>query len=503
MRSLIVTALFSFTALTVYADGPIRSYNGQTQENRSNALVAEPASLEELQAFIRSAAEQKLTVRASGASHSVSSIILSDDAYIRTTKLQKIEDIEVTPSGTFITVEAGVRLGDLSEHLHKRGYSLGFAFPAYRGLTMAGLVATGSHGSSRKHPAISAQLVEELTLVTPEGEVRHLSRADGDLFKAATANVGLLGVVYKLKFKIRPQFNLELKTVVREESDALLQDGRVNWGPANDYDAIVWFPSSNESIHFMGNMTTEPAMPGAENVTLGLGLPPGPVDVKTEETLALGRKFDHVDRLAEKGRLMGLKKSPPWVYLQDGKEVASHRIVGPSHMILLARGNERNTLYTFTDYSFSFAEEEALGVLSTIKKFVDDTGYSFPICGMYFRFGQSDPSSSFLSHAERDGVGSRSIVLAEFLEYKPKNFTLPWNHRDDQREKLIDLLIQKHKVAFHWGKNSDRIFKRANMGCNMDENLKRFIAIADELDPNKLFRPNYMQSLFAEMASCN
>jgi FAD/FMN-containing dehydrogenase len=144
------------TAAGEKSDLIIRSYNHQTVETRDSSRIYHPHTVEEIQAILIEANSEGRKIRAAGENHSTSSVILGDGDYIRTSQLNKIGLIETDGTNTFVTVESGVKLGHLSDYLATKGFSLGFAFPAYRGLSIGGLVATGSHGSSRKHIAVSS-----------------------------------------------------------------------------------------------------------------------------------------------------------------------------------------------------------------------------------------------------------------------------------------------------------------------------------------------------------
>ena len=58
-----------------------------------------------------------------------------------------------------VRVDAGVKTGDLAEWLHARGKSLGYALMGFRLPTIAGAVATGSHGSSPRFDSVLASRV--------------------------------------------------------------------------------------------------------------------------------------------------------------------------------------------------------------------------------------------------------------------------------------------------------------------------------------------------------
>jgi len=66
----------------------IQSFNHETIDHEASVYV--PKNLDELQRLVRLAARDRKRIRVVGASHSVSSIILSDGVYVRTSHLNKI-----------------------------------------------------------------------------------------------------------------------------------------------------------------------------------------------------------------------------------------------------------------------------------------------------------------------------------------------------------------------------------------------------------------------------
>ncbi|MFN8792155.1 MAG: FAD-binding protein [Bdellovibrionales bacterium] len=473
----------------------LQSYNGQTHDESSRLQIVYPRNLDELRQAIQQAVIAGRQIRMSGASHSTSSIILGDTSYyIKSTYLNRIGPVEKIGSDWFVSVEAGVLLGDLSEHLARQGLSMGFAFPAFRGLTIAGLVATGSHGSSRRHTALSHQTVVEIQMVQSNGDLITLRPEDGDLFRAATVNLGHLGAVYKLKLKVVPQFNVKMTSRVMDLNQESL--AQYLMGPAQeDYLFVLWFPGQNKAILESGIITNEKTQNGAENVNLGLNQEPSVMDYAFGKALALGRKDTTgvTDAILEKKRFESLQDHPRFIVKKDGKEVPSHSVVGPSHKMLLARGDDLKWPYTLTDNSFSFPIEKIEQVMSTLQDFSKTYNYSFPIAGISFRFGRSaGEKGSFLSHIEDGSSNSNLYVLAEFLEYKPKdtNAVEP-SPRDELRDLLMETLITKHKVKLHWGKNNDLAFQAAALQPQNRNFFERFEKARSTLDPEGRFSSQY------------
>ena len=97
-------------------------------------------------------------------------------------------------------------LNRLSGELHVRGLAL----PNLGDIdvqSVAGALATGTHGTGARLPNLSAQ-VERLELVLGDGSERELTAADGDLLRAARIGLGALGVVAAVTLRCVPSFRL-------------------------------------------------------------------------------------------------------------------------------------------------------------------------------------------------------------------------------------------------------------------------------------------------------
>jgi xylitol oxidase len=106
-----------------------------------------------------------------------------------------------------VTVEAGVRYGQLCRYLHEKGYAL-HNLASLPHISIAGACATATHGSGDNNGNLATS-VSALEMVTANGEVIVLSRErDGERFHGAVVGLGALGVVTKLTLDILPAFDM-------------------------------------------------------------------------------------------------------------------------------------------------------------------------------------------------------------------------------------------------------------------------------------------------------
>ncbi len=106
-----------------------------------------------------------------------------------------------------VTVDAGIKYGQLAQQLHHEGYALP-NLASLPHISVAGACATATHGSGDRHGNL-ATAVAAMEIVTADGEVVVLSRDQhGEQFQGAVVGLGGLGVVTKLTLDIEPTFEV-------------------------------------------------------------------------------------------------------------------------------------------------------------------------------------------------------------------------------------------------------------------------------------------------------
>ncbi len=185
--------------------------------------VSQPASVEELVALVRRAADAGREVRIVGQRHSYNDIFYSRTAMISIAQLNRIRGLD-PDAGTF-TCEAGITIDDVCAYLDQRGYALRYC-GNHGQQTLAGALATGTHGYGRDGGLIS-ELVTAMTVLGPDGRLFHTS-AEQDL-RALRLGLGTLGVIvevtlavtrsspclYRLASMPRPEFIARLDELAR------------------------------------------------------------------------------------------------------------------------------------------------------------------------------------------------------------------------------------------------------------------------------------------------
>ncbi|MEU4713688.1 FAD-binding protein [Micromonospora purpureochromogenes] len=112
--------------------------------------------------------------------------------------------VEVDRDRGTVTVAAALRYGDLATRLHAEGLAVA-NLASLPHISVAGSVATGTHGSGDGNRNLAAA-VTALELVTADGDLLTVSRADGDRFAGMVVSLGALGVVTRVTLDVVPTF---------------------------------------------------------------------------------------------------------------------------------------------------------------------------------------------------------------------------------------------------------------------------------------------------------
>lgn len=168
----------------------------------STKNVHYPASLEEL----RETVSQLPTLRGLGSRHSFNTIADSKHNLVSLKEMKKVVAME--PETKSLTVEAGVRYGDICEQIEKNGFAL-HNLASLPHISIAGACATATHGSGVNNGCLAVGL-KAVEMVKADGEVVQISREkDGDLFNGVAVSLGGLGVITKVTLDLMPSFTMQ------------------------------------------------------------------------------------------------------------------------------------------------------------------------------------------------------------------------------------------------------------------------------------------------------
>ncbi len=155
-------------------------------------------------------------VRALGTRHSFND--LADNGATLVTVTGIAPDPVLDETARTVTVGAGTSYGAVAAWLQKRGWALG-NLGSLPHISVAGAVATGTHGSGSRNRILSAS-VAGLEYVDADGELRRAGRPDPG-FDGLAVGLGAFGVVVRVTLDIEPSY------LVRQDAYAGLAWDRV------------------------------------------------------------------------------------------------------------------------------------------------------------------------------------------------------------------------------------------------------------------------------------
>lgn len=163
--------------------------------------------------------------------------------------------VSIDTENATVTAQGGITMRQLIDQIASKSLALTVA-PSFDGVTLAGLLANGVHGSSLfgKGGAIHEYVIG-MTIVTPvsaaEGysKLRILGSDDPDL-NAAKVNLGVLGFVSTVTLQLEPMFKRQATMRVLHENDTGELVDEVNRiSKSEEYGEIMWYPSLREVVY--------------------------------------------------------------------------------------------------------------------------------------------------------------------------------------------------------------------------------------------------------------
>lgn len=177
----------------------LRNWAGNVQFRA--AACHRPRTVAELQRLVAGSAG----VKAVGTAHSFSRVADTTGDLISVADLPPA--VEIDRAGPSATVSAGLRYSDIAPRLHAAGFALA-NLASLPHLTVAGAVATGTHGSGSTNRCLAAA-VSAVELVTASGDLITVRRdADPGRLAGLAVSLGACGIVTAVTLDLVPAFDV-------------------------------------------------------------------------------------------------------------------------------------------------------------------------------------------------------------------------------------------------------------------------------------------------------
>ncbi|CAN6243981.1 unnamed protein product [Urochloa humidicola] len=468
------------------------------------SAVAYPSSEQEVVAAVARASAAGTRVKVvSGFAHTIPKLACPGGGNGTATTLlistAKLAAVEVDAAARTVTADAGAPLRAVIDAAEARGLSL-VAAPYWEGVSVGGLVSTGSHGSSwwGRGGAVHDHVVG-LRLVVPAGEdngwatVLPLRRGD-ELFPAALVSLGLLGVVTKITLQLEPRFKRNITYEYRD--DSTFQDDFTAHAARHEFADITWYPSQHTAVYRVDDRA--PLNASGDGVNDFIGFQPTAIAVTAalralETSLersrnAKGRCALATTEAAAK-RLVGngLKNNGvlftgyPVVGYQGRMQTSGSCARSPASDILRACGWDPrfHGLFFYESTAMFSPPARFRDFILDVKRLRDLAGNE-SLCGV-------DVYNGFLVRFVKGSAAHlgqpEDTVVVDFNYYRASDPAVP-RLGEDVWEEVEQLAFVKHGARPHWAKN--RLVAFAGVRGKYPR-WAEFEAAKRKLDPRGLF----------------
>lgn len=175
------------------------NWAGNYRYSASELLV--PENVEQIQEWVARSTRMKVL----GTRHSFNGIADCTQSLLSLQKLNRV--IELDRTCNKVTVEGGIRYGELCQYLHSKGYAL-HNLASLPHITVAGACATATHGSGDLNGNL-ATAVHSMEVIKADGDAVVFSREQLDgVIDGAIVGLGGLGVVTRITLDVIPAFQM-------------------------------------------------------------------------------------------------------------------------------------------------------------------------------------------------------------------------------------------------------------------------------------------------------
>lgn len=372
-------------------------------------------------------------LRVVGAGHSFTPLVPTDGTLINLDCMAGVHEVDVRARTAW--VGGGSRLRDLSPAFHEQGLAFN-NLGDIDAQSLAGAVATATHGTGRNLPCLAADITG-VRLLTAAGEDLTITQEeDSDRLRAAQVSLGALGVIHGLRVALRPSFRLHRRTWA-EPLGSIIADAAARWERHRNFE-FFYIPFSGWGMCIAHDETAAAPTERAPSTD--------------DEDLMKAKRLRDLTRWCTPLRRAILSRVVRGVTPED--------VVGDSWRLLASERNVR-----FNEMEYHLPPENALDALREVIEVVERERRDvfFPI-----EVRQTAGDDAWLSPFN----GGRRISIAMHT------------HAPDEDEWLfrrVEPIFRRAGGRPHWGKLHSL---GAPELAELYPNFERFLTLRRELDPN-------------------
>ncbi|GAA5197300.1 D-arabinono-1,4-lactone oxidase [Microbacterium jejuense] len=407
-----------------------------------------PRTVDAVQRAVAAAAARTLPVKAVGAGHSFTGIAVAPGVLLELRDLSGLVSVDVERGR--VTLLAGTRLHQVPALLAPYGLAMENLGDIDR-QSVAGAISTGTHGTGARFGGLATQVVGA-TLVTASGDLLRIDEHENsEMLPAVALGLGALGILVEVTLQCVPAFVIH--AVEQPEAlDSVLAglDDRV---AAADHFEFYWFPHTDRAMTKTNTRLPESA-PRHPLSTAG----------KWVDDTLVGSGLHQVACTTGKlapGLVPSINRLSAKVWGDREFTDASARVFATSRSV------------RFREMEYALPAENVRPAFDAVRALIADRGWriGFPV---EVRFAAADDRWLSTAHGRASGY----IAVHRY-----------W--RDDPTEYFgaVEQIMLGFGGRPHWGKmhtlGADVLRERY-------PRFEEFIALRDQLDPDRLFRNAYL-----------
>ena len=216
-----------------------------------------PQSLPEIQKIVTLARRMRRRLVLVGSGHSPSDLTCTSAWMINLDDYSRVLDVD--RERKTITVEAGIRMHSLNLVAREHGLTM----PSLGSIdeqSIAGAIATATHGSSMSHGLLSEDILSLRILLANGQAVKCSPSQSPDLFRAALVSLGALGIIVEVEFQLSEHANLEWVQTILPMKDVLAQWEKDLW-TSHEFVRVWWLPYMRRAIVWRAKKTEQAVRP--------------------------------------------------------------------------------------------------------------------------------------------------------------------------------------------------------------------------------------------------
>ncbi|KAK8523375.1 hypothetical protein V6N13_113316 [Hibiscus sabdariffa] len=475
--------------------------------------VEYPTTEEELRSAVAYANKNKLKLKVvSKFSHTIPKLACppsQNSMLISTAKYDSRIDID--SANLAVTADAGVALRELIDKVEEAGLSL-VAAPYWEGVSVAGMITTGAHGSSWwGNGGAAHDHVIGISMIVPANQSEGYAKviqigAQDQLLNAAKVSIGTLGVISKVKFSLEKGFKRSI--TYNFTDDGLIENNFMEHGKKYEFGDITWYPSKHKAVYRYDDRV--PIDTPGDGVNDFLGFRSNEIlisqSVRTSEKLFESTKSVNgkctlaATTLAFKKLIAnGLKNNPmiftgyPVVGRQGKMQTSGSCLYSPAVRIdASCAWDPRIKGLFFYESTAIFPVPKFGDFIKDVKKLRDIKPENF--CGIDHYNGimirYIKASSAYLGQPE-------DSVVIDFNYYRADDASTP-RLNEDVMEEVEQMAFFKYGARPHWAKNRNLAFLNVR---SKYPNFNKFIAAKKQLDPENMLSGEWSDEILFGTAS--